>query len=109
MGKSRMPNCNPQIRMVAGFVEVLERKEILVAGVRFELFDDSSAPESRGLCGTPRKTSARLLRAHDRSWRTKRRPGACARPANLQLVAGACNHPNLLVLPFSLLLIRAAA
>ena len=25
------------------------------------------------------------------------------------LVAEACNHPNLLVLPFSLLLIRAAA
>jgi hypothetical protein len=32
MGKSRMANCNPQIRMVTGFVEVLERKEILVAG-----------------------------------------------------------------------------
>jgi hypothetical protein len=36
MGKSGMPNCNPQIRMVVGFVEVLERKEILVAGVGFE-------------------------------------------------------------------------
>jgi hypothetical protein len=32
-----MPNCSPQIRMVAGFVEVLERKELLVAGARFEL------------------------------------------------------------------------
>ena|SRR5579862_3974737 len=32
MSKSRMPNYNPQIRMVAGFVEVLERKEVLVAG-----------------------------------------------------------------------------
>jgi len=28
---------------------------------------------------------------------------------NEWLVAGACNHPNLLVLPFSLKLIRAAA
>ena len=27
----------------------------------------------------------------------------------LQMVAGACNHPNLLVLPFSVELIRAAA
>jgi hypothetical protein len=42
-----------QIRMVAGFAEIVERKEILVAG--------------------------------------------------------ACNHPNLLVLPFSLALIRSAA
>jgi len=37
MGKSRMPNCNPQIRMVAGFAEDIETKEFLVAGVRFEL------------------------------------------------------------------------
>jgi hypothetical protein len=39
----------------------------------------------------------------------RKRLGACARPANLSLLAEACNHPNLLVLPFSLKLIRPAA
>ena len=47
-----------QIRMVAGFSEVIESKDFLVAGVRFEL--TTFGPESRGLCGTRNKLSARF-------------------------------------------------
>ena len=40
-----------------------------------------------------------------------KRPGACARPVNLELVAGACNEPNapVLFLPFSYALVDEAA
>jgi hypothetical protein len=63
----------------------------LVAGVGFE--PTTFGPESRDFCGTRiKKDSPFFLWAHTRG--NRKRPGTCARPVKLQMVAGVGFEPT---------------